>query len=85
VTTYTTARTPAQAEYARYLRSFRWRLIRFLRLRLDGHRCRLCNNRGPLEVHHRSYEHRGGSLEGELKDTITLCAACHGKVHGGRD
>jgi len=82
MTTYTTARTPAQQEYARYLRSFRWRLIRRLRLWLDGGRCRVCNGRGPLEVHHRSYEHRGGSLEGELRDTITLCSECHGRAHG---
>jgi 5-methylcytosine-specific restriction endonuclease McrA len=76
--TYTTAR---QAEYREYLRSPRWRLIRWLRRTLDGNRCRVCNGRGRLEVHHRSYKHRGGSLEGELRDTITLCAECHDWAH----
>lgn len=74
--------TPQQAAYRDYLRSPRWRLIRRLRLWLDGGRCRVCNGRGPLQVHHRSYEHRGGSLEAEICDCVTLCAACHHKAHG---
>ena len=73
--------TAAQAEYRNYLHSFRWRIVRRIRLWLDGNRCRVCNRRGRLEVHHRSYEHRGGSIEGELKDTITLCAECHMAAH----
>jgi 5-methylcytosine-specific restriction endonuclease McrA len=73
--------TARQAEYRQYLRSFRWQLVRRLRLWLDDGRCRVCNERGRLEVHHRSYDHRGGSLEGELRDTIALCGECHDWAH----
>lgn len=73
--------TAAQVQYQHYLQSPRWRLIRFLRLHLDGKRYRVCNSRERLEVHHRSYKHRGGSLEGELRDTITLCSVCHDNAH----
>lgn len=79
--TYTTTRRERQAAYREYLRSTRWRIVRSVRLWLDGRRCRVCNGREHLEVHHRAYTHRGGSLEGELKDTITLCAACHRAAH----
>ncbi len=73
--------TAAQARYQRYLRSPRWRLIRFIRHRLDGGRCRVCFGERRLEVHHRTYRHRGKSLVGEIRDTVTLCHDCHRHYH----
>lgn len=74
----------AQLAYRRYLAGPRWRLIiRPIRLMLDGNRCRLCGGGQRLEVHHRDYRHRGGSIVGELRDTITLCASCHRTHHRG--
>jgi len=71
--------------YALYLQSPRWRLLRWLRRRLDGGRCRVCFGRRHLETHHRSYRHRGEAgpvgFVAELRDTITLCADCHAAAH----
>ena len=73
--------TTTQTAYATYLRSPRWRILRTLRRWLDGGRCRVCNSRVQLETHHRSYQHRGGSLIGEFGDIVTLCKVCHKKHH----
>lgn len=71
--------------YALYLQSPRWRLLRWLRRRLDGGRCRVCFTRRRLETHHCSYRHRGAGgpvgFVSELRDTITLCAGCHAAAH----
>ena len=71
--------------YALYLQSPRWRLLRSIRRRLDGGRCRVCGGRRHLETHHRSYRHRGApgllGFVAELRDTITLCAECHAAAH----
>lgn len=73
----------AQQQYRAYLRSPRWRIIRWLRKRIDGNRCRTCGETKRLEVHHSEYTHRGKSWWGELMDVITLCDECHEKIHGG--
>jgi 5-methylcytosine-specific restriction endonuclease McrA len=81
--TYTTA----QAQYRDYLRSPRWRLVRWLRKFIDLGVCQDCLrvgriNRRGLQVHHESYRNRGGSLEGEVADCVSLCDACHARRHG---
>ena len=70
-----------QIAYAEYLQSPRWRLLRAIRRRLDGNRCRVCFASERLEVHHRSYRNRGRGFIGELRDTITLCRRCHSTHH----
>ena len=49
-------------------------------LRRDGWRCQSCFTMSSLEVHHRKFRsHSGADSEENL---ITLCAACHARVHG---
>jgi 5-methylcytosine-specific restriction endonuclease McrA len=77
--------TPQQAAYRHYLRSPRWRLLRWLRRRIDGGRCTRCGAHGPgvrFEIHHLRYDNKGGSFWRELLDLRTLCSECHGKEHG---
>jgi 5-methylcytosine-specific restriction endonuclease McrA len=69
--------SPAQMAYRRYLTGWRWWILRRLRLRIDGRRCRICNEGEPLQMHHRGYEHAGRSWWGELSDLTALCPACH--------
>ena len=79
--------TAGQVKYREYLRSPRWRLLRWLRKVIDLGVCQDCLKRGRirrygLQVHHESYRNRGGSLEGEVMDTVTLCAEHHAARHG---
>ena len=45
----------------------------------DGWRCQVCGSRTNLEVHHRQFRSRGGNDTEE--NLITMCSACHSKVH----
>jgi 5-methylcytosine-specific restriction endonuclease McrA len=46
----------------------------------DGWRCQSCGTMSNLEVHHREFRsHSGPDAEENL---ITLCTACHARVHG---
>jgi len=50
-------------------------------LRRDGWRCQCCGAMSNLEVHHREFRsHSGADSEDNL---ITLCTACHARVHRG--
>ena len=45
----------------------------------DGWKCQSCGTMSNLEVHHRRFRsHSGDDSEENL---ITLCAACHARVH----
>jgi 5-methylcytosine-specific restriction endonuclease McrA len=48
-------------------------------LRRDGCRCQSCGTMSNLEVHHRKFRSHSGADSKE--NLITLCAACHAKVH----
>lgn len=79
--------TARQAQYREYLRSPRWRVLRWLRKVRDGGVCRECLRHGRitrrrLEVHHTSYRNKGGAFFAELGDLVTLCADCHAARHG---
>jgi 5-methylcytosine-specific restriction endonuclease McrA len=48
-------------------------------LRRDGWRCQFCGAMSNLEVHHRNFRsHSGADSEENL---ITLCTACHARLH----
>jgi len=49
-------------------------------LRRDGWRCQECGGISNLEIHHIQYRSRLG--DDSETNLITLCAPCHGKVHG---
>jgi len=50
-------------------------------LRRDAWRCQYCGTMSNLEVHHRKFRsHSGSDFEENL---ITLCAACHTRMHRG--
>ena len=85
--TYTTTRAERQAAYRDYLRSRRWHVLRWLRKVLDLGACQDCLKHGRitrhgLQVHHTTYDNKGGDFWKELADLTTLCDACHAKRHG---
>jgi len=65
-------------DYKKYLRSDYWTEIKNQVIERDDHRCRLCNSKIDLQVHHRTYD----NLENEkLEELITLCKKCHYVTH----
>jgi len=65
--------------YKDYLRTPEWYRRRAVVLKFAAGRCQMCySDKGPLNVHHRTYERRGAEL---LSDTILLCESCHALFH----
>jgi 5-methylcytosine-specific restriction endonuclease McrA len=48
-------------------------------LRRDGWRCQFCGTMSNLEVHHREFRSHSGTDSDE--NLITLCTACHTRMH----
>jgi hypothetical protein len=65
--------------YREYLCSPEWQILREMKLRKVGYRCRLCPCRGPLDVHHALYSPRGDE---DTDDLVVLCRTCHQRHHG---
>ena len=76
--------TPAQRDYAEYLRSLHWKGVRaaffasqrFKRVYHSG--CARCGSRDRLELHHKTYARVGSE---DLTDLEPLCHSCHGSHH----
>lgn len=68
-------------QYRRYLRSGAWQALRKQVLRRAGWRCEDCSKRGPLDVHHLTYERFGHE---RLSDLTALCRECHTQRHQRR-
>lgn len=66
------------AAYNAYMVSPEWAARREEALRLADHRCRVCNSRNGLEVHHRSYANFGNEPQTDL---TVLCGYCHDIFH----
>jgi hypothetical protein len=66
-------------EYLAYLQSEAWKIRRAWKLDRAGHRCQICNAKGALHVHHRTYERVGNEREDDL---TVLCGDCHALFHG---
>lgn len=64
--------------YEDYLRSTDWRKKKEEAIKRDGHRCRVCNGKTKLQVHHRTYARL---YDEELSDLTTLCEKCHTIFH----
>ena len=64
--------------YLDYLKSDHWKSLRSKMLNRASFSCQLCNSKGRLNVHHRTYERRGCE---EYSDLIVLCEHCHSKFH----
>lgn len=66
-------------EYHTYLKTPEWKRTAEIVKALAGYRCRVCNSDGPLEAHHRDYQHAGTARE--VLDCLALCERCHGLFH----
>ncbi|QLE46474.1 HNH endonuclease (plasmid) [Nostoc sp. C052] len=66
--------------YPTYLKSDFWKSVRELALKRAGYACQTCNAKTNLQVHHRTYQHRGYEDQ-HIEDLVTLCNTCHKKIH----
>jgi uncharacterized protein with PIN domain len=64
--------------YKTYLKTEHWRELRADASTKAGHRCQVCNKKGLIDVHHRTYERLGAE---KLEDVIVLCRECHSIFH----
>lgn len=65
--------------YAEYLQTPHWKNMAAEARRRAGYRCQLCDRSDiSLNVHHRTYEHRGQEWRNDL---IVLCEDCHKRFH----
>lgn len=67
--------------YSKYLSTDYWKAVAAKVKQNAKFKCQLCNNPQSLDVHHRSYEHRGDEMN-HLEDLICLCRRCHKLYHG---
>lgn len=70
-------RTVEKSNYENYLQSPQWKEKAKLEKEKNPN-CSLCNRRGELHVHHRTYVRCGQEKNGDL---IVLCADCHNIFH----
>jgi len=63
--------------YSVYIQSVEWQVKSSLE-RTKNPNCSLCNRKGVLHVHHRTYVRLGEEKDGDL---IVLCSDCHELFH----
>jgi len=56
-----------------------WRRAVFKR---DNYKCQKCENGTPLHAHHIKEFAKYPELRFEVSNGLTVCAGCHGKIHG---
>ena len=71
-------------EYKKYIRSETWARKKAVRLEIDGHCCAMCGRpesrcKNGLICHHVNYKRLGN--ENPYEDLVSLCPACHLKIH----
>jgi len=66
--------------YKEFLGTIYWDIVRRYVLWKRKFVCELCNSNGELNVHHKTYDHRGEEYL-FLEDLIVLCQPCHAKFH----
>lgn len=77
---------PAELPYAEFLESPYWLALSEWIKNLVEWTCEGCEVRGyccGLDVHHKTYEHRGFEFPDHLEDLEVLCRDCHKKRHPG--
>ncbi|KKL66391.1 hypothetical protein LCGC14_2145460 [marine sediment metagenome] len=64
--------------YREYLETDHWENTRRRALNRANYKCEMCNGKGVLHVHHKTYARRGDEW---MADLIVLCKNCHAKFH----
>jgi 5-methylcytosine-specific restriction endonuclease McrA len=67
-------------KYEEFLQTPYWVVIREYVLFKWNNKCAFCGSSENLNVHHRTYEHRGREHT-HISDLVVLCNSCHAKFH----
>ena len=67
-------------DYYEFLKTPYWKAISEKVKQKADYRCQICNSRGTLSTHHRSYSKHGDEAH-NLEDLICICQECHQKHH----
>lgn len=59
----------------------RWMKLRNEVLIRDQYKCQACKGVIEIQVHHVRYVKHGKIWDSPMKDLVTLCKDCHGKIH----
>lgn len=68
--------------YSEFLMTPYWKACAAIARKRAGNRCQLCNSKGCLHVHHRTYDYHGAehTKEGQA-NLVVLCKDCHETFH----
>lgn len=66
--------------YKLFLETTYWQILKQITAYTWDYECAVCTSKKNLQVHHRTYAHRGHEHL-HMKDLILLCAECHGRAH----
>lgn len=66
--------------YRDYLRTPYWYALASTIKTKAQMRCQLCNSKKEIQVHHRTYKHKGEEHR-HMNDLVCLCDKCHGGFH----
>lgn len=67
-------------QYSEFLNTPYWTTVSLFTKKRAKFRCEICGSEGPLQTHHKTYEHRGCE-SAHPEDLICLCEECHKKQH----
>lgn len=76
---YTNTAKAQNMTYSQQLADPRWRAKRLFILERDSYTCVNCSSKENLHVHHLKYT--GFAWEAPDADLVTVCSACHKKIH----
>ena len=69
----------SKRRYDEYLLSPEWKERRNRIVRRDKNQCQSCASKSQLNVHHLTYARIGNEHDDDL---VTVCRACHQRIHG---
>lgn len=68
--------------YQEFLSTDYWQIISKYLYSASNYTCQICGDQDiELNIHHKTYEHRGEEHIFWLTDLIVLCHKCHSKIH----
>lgn len=74
------ARRRRKMPYYDYLKTPYWAMVRAAAIERSGGACQACGAVDHLNVHHKTYAHRGNELH-HLNDLTVYCRKCHARLH----